>query len=224
MKSFFLRNQYRLTIGWFFVTAIGFVLGAVLLRSIAFRFIPLSLVHSKFDWFGIMLGVADGLATGLAVGFFQWIILRNYIPRAWLWIVVTPVGMASGIFLGRFFITLARHYLGAQIPTNIWALSYWIIIFVEGVAIGLIQLVVIIKSLHKPWIWMIANGVGWALAYVIEYDVLRPIFYPCCFDYIFGNTTESIIYGVVGISFGIITGVPLLWLVRQNHLVAQNAA
>jgi hypothetical protein len=224
MKSFFLRNEPRLIFGWFFTTAIGFVLGAVFLKSIAFRFVPLSLVHSKFDWFWIMLGVAAGLATGLAVGFFQWVILRNYISHAWLWIVVTPVGMASGIFLGRFFSTLAGHYLGAQIPANIWALSFWTILFVEGVSIGLIQLIVIMKSFHRPWIWILANGVAWVLAYVLEYDVLRPIFYPCCFDYIFGHTTESIIFGVVGVSFGIITGVPLLWLVRQNHLIVQNAA
>lgn len=222
MKSFFLRNAYRLPIGWFLATAVGFVLGKVFLSSLAFRFIPLGLLNSKFDWFDIMLGVAAGAATGLAVGVFQSIILQNYIHHSWLWIVATPFGMAIGIFLGRLIITVERYYLAAHITTNIWAISFWISVFVEGVVIGLIQLVVIRKALHKPWIWMVANGVGWALANVIE-DVLRPMFYPCCFDYILSPVSESVIYGVVGIFFGIITGVLLLWLVRQNNLMVQNA-
>jgi hypothetical protein len=229
MKAFFLRKEYQLTIGWFFATSIGFVLGEVFLTSLTFSFVPLSLANSKFDWFGILLGVAAGIATGLAVGVFQWIILRNCIHHSWLWIIATPLGMASGIFIGRFIVELERYYLAAHITSNIWAnfwtISYWISVLVEGIMIGLSQLVVIRKSLHKPWIWVIANGVGWALANSIESDVLRPMIYPCCGIYYFlSPISESVIYGVVGIFFGIFTGAILLWLLRQNNSMVQNAA
>ena len=229
MQTFFLRKEYRLTVGWLLATAIGFVLGQVFLTSITFSFVPRSLIHSQFDWHGIMLGVAAAMATGLAVGVFQWLTLRNFFHHSWLWILVTPLGMASGIFIGSFTVELERHYLAAYITSNIWTIfwiiSYWITHFVEGITIGLSQLVVIRKSLHKPWIWVIANGVGWALADFIEGDVLRPMIYPCCGIYYFlSPISESLIYGVVGIFFGIFTGAILLWLLRQNSFMVQNAA
>jgi hypothetical protein len=224
MKSSFLRKELRLTVGWFIATAIGFVLGEVFLTSLTFRFVPSSLLNSKFDWFGIMLGVASGIAIGFSVGVFQWLILRNYLSHSWLWIAATLLGMTSGYFIEGFIWVAARYYLSMYVTAEFWTLIKWITPFIEGLVIGLTQWVVLRKFLSKSWTWVIMNGFSWTLALAIGKDIIRPIFYPCCFDYFLSPVSESIIYGAVGTLFGIVTGSLLAWLLRQNNSMVQTAA
>ncbi len=89
MKSVLSWKEYKLIVGWVFLTSIGCVLGEVFLGRLAFRFVPLSFEKIIFDSFGIMLGVATGIITGFSVGTFQWLILRKYITQSWLWITAT---------------------------------------------------------------------------------------------------------------------------------------
>jgi hypothetical protein len=223
MKSFVLQKESRFIIGWVVLTSVGFVLGEVFLSPPAFRFVPTSLLESKFDLFGIMLGVASGIVTGCAIGFFQWLTLRNYITRSWLWMIATSSGMASGVFIERLGFVMIRYYLATYIATEAWAIINWISIFVDGLTIGLIQWVVLRKLSSKAWTWVIANGFGWVIATTIGDDVIRPILYPCCFDYLISPISEIVIYGVVGILFGIITGVLLPRLLKQNNLMVKKA-
>src|SRR5262245_13519077 len=102
MKLFVLQKESGFIIRWVLLTSVGFVLGEVFLSPPAFRFVPTSLLENKFDLFWIMLGIVSGIITGCAIGFFQWLTLRNYITRSWLWMIATSLGMASGVFIKRF--------------------------------------------------------------------------------------------------------------------------
>lgn len=220
-------EDYKLFLKWVLATTIGFVLGDVYLTSLTFRFVPTSLVESEFDWFGIMLGVAVGVATGFSVGIFQWLVLKKYFAQNWLWILATFIGIISGNFTEGLMIVLTRNlpltyiFIWSSVVVNL------IILFIAGLEIGLIQMIVLQKFLSKTWIWAITVAISWTIATVVGNDVVYPIFYPP-FDYGFieyaiNPYAEIIIHGTSGVMFGVITGILLLWLFKQNRIAIQKA-
>ncbi len=221
-----LPKQQKFLIEWVLATSIGLALGEVFLSPLAFRFVPFSLPMGGFDLFGTMLSVASGIATGVAIGAFQWLTLRNYISHSWRWIIATPLAMASGSLIQGLLFAIARCYLPMDASAAVWAATNWISVFIYGVLIGLMQSVVLRKSLLKTWTWIITNGFGWPVAIAVGEEFIRPIFYPRVdFGFhVINPYPEIVIYGVVGILIGIITGVLMLWLFKQNSIMIQEAA
>jgi hypothetical protein len=221
-------KDYNLLLKWILATTIGFVLGEVYLTSLTFRFVPLTLLESKFDWFGIMLGVAAGIATGFSVGVFQWLILRKYFTHNWLWILATLIGITGGNFIEGLIIVVARDATLAHLITGYWVIIPLIALFIAGLEIGSIQSVILHKFLSKTWTWVITVGFSWTLAVTVGNDVIHPMFYPvldfALIQYAINPLAEIIIHGTSGILFGFFTGVLLLRLFKQNHIMIQNAA
>jgi hypothetical protein len=218
-----ISQDHKLILNWTLATVVGFVLGEVYLSSLTFSLVPLSLIKSKFDWFGIMLGVAAGVATGFSVGFFQCLILRSYFRYSWLWSLATFAGVTGGYFIESFIIVIARNLTIARFITGYWVIIPLIALFIAGIEIGSIQLVFLKNFLPTPWRWVITVGFSWVLAITIGNEVIRPIFYPCCFDYFINTLAEVVISSVVGVIFGIITGIILSQLLRESGLMVQTA-
>ena len=63
-------DALRFCLSWLMATIIGAVLGAVVAFSI------ISIVHS----------VVPFLLFGVFIGFFQWLVLRRFVPKSGLWI------------------------------------------------------------------------------------------------------------------------------------------
>lgn len=220
-----ISQDHKLILNWTLATLVGFVFGKVYLRFLTFSIVPY--IKSEFDWFGIMLSVADGVATGLSVGFFQWLVLKKYFTRNWLWILATFIGITLGSFTESFIIVLTRNQPLIYIFTWSSAVVNLIILFIAGLEIGLIQIFVLQKFLSKTWIWVITVGISWTLATIIGNDVIYPIFYPSIdgllIQYGISLFAEIVIYGTSGMIFGIITGCLLSWLFKQNHIIIQTA-
>ena len=214
-----IKKEHKLLLKWVLATVIGFVLGEVFLSPRAFDFLPVDFPQSAWDLLSIVLGVSPGINAGLLVGAFQWLILRSYTPNSWWWIIVTPLGMASGSIIETLFFKITSHYSSIDI---------WISIFLYGVVIGLCQWAVLRQSLINAWTWVITNGFGWALAITIGEDIIRPRLYDFGFldfvQYLYNPIYEIAIYGTVGILIGIITGLLLLWLLKQKGVMVQTAA
>jgi hypothetical protein len=220
-----ISQNHKLILNWTLATVVGFVLGEVYLRSLTFSIVPY--IKSEFDWDGIMLSVADGVATGLSVGFFQWLVLKKYFTHNWLWILATLIGITFGNFTESFIIVLTRNQPLTYIFTWSSAVVNLIILFIAGLEIGLIQMVVLQKFLSKSWIWVLTLGISWTVATIIGNDVIYPIFYPSIdgllIQYGISLFAEIVIYGTSGLIFGIITGSLLSWLFKQNRIIIQTA-
>lgn len=220
-----ISQDHKLILNWTLATVVGFVLGEVYLRSLTFSIVPY--IKSEFDWFGIMLGVADGVATGLSVGFFQWLVLKKYFAHNWLWILATLIGITFGNFTESFVIVLTRNQPLIYIFTWSSVVVNLIILFIAGLEIGIIQMVVLQKFLSKSWIWVLTLGISWTVATIIGNDVIYPIFYPSIdgllIQYGISLFAEIVIYGTSGLIFGIITGSLLSWLFKQNRIIIQTA-
>lgn len=218
-----ISQDHKLILNWTLATVIGFVLGKVYLRSLTFSLVPSSLIRSEFDWFGIMLGVADGVATGFSIGLFQWLVLKKYFTHNWLWVLTTCIGITIGNFTEGLIIVLTRNQPLIYIFTWSSVVVNLIILFIAGLEIGLIQIVVLQKFLSKPWMWVLTVGISWTLATIIGNDIIYPIFYPTVdgllIQYGISLFAEIVIYGTSGLIFGIITGSLLSWLFKQNRII-----
>jgi len=219
MKSTISQKERKFILEWVLATTIGFVLGEVFLTRLTFSAIPTNSAQNNIDMLLIMLNMTSGITTGILVGIFQWLILRNRLPHILWWISVTPLGMAIGGLIRILFIAESRYLL-----MDIWPVAIWLSRFFYGAAIGLSQWFVLRQSLLKTWLWVITNGFGWALAITIGEDFIRRIFYPLAGVYYLRSPySEVAIYGTVGILVGIITGLLLLWLLRKKDLIQKSA-
>ncbi len=227
MKSIIFREEYGLILGWVLATSIGVVLSEEFLTIPILNAIGL-IFH--LDWYRLSSFTAvlvSEVTTGILVGALQWLILRTYIKHNSWWIFVTPLGMVLGTYISRFALRIADDHF--YLLGNSWSIALWLSRFLYGVIIGSSQWLVLQKSVSKSWAWLIANGFSWSLAITISTEFIRPSIYGyfgmSTTPYIFFNTYyEIIIYSSLGIVVGIITGIILCWLLKQQSVTAQTAA
>jgi hypothetical protein len=90
------------------------------------------------------------VATGLVIGLLQWVVLRQYIPRAGWWIVFSALGWTAGWgiiikLLPPQLGILTEPVLGATLGTTQWILlrwhyyraGWWILVSTLGWTVGL---------------------------------------------------------------------------------------
>jgi hypothetical protein len=227
MKSTIFWKEYGLILGWILVTFIGVVLSE---EFLAIPILDAIVLIFHLDWYRLSpftIVLVSEVTTGILVGTFQWLILRNYIKHNSWWLLVTPLGMILGSYISRFALRMADdnfYLLG-----NSWSVALWLSIFLYGVVIGLGQWLVLRKSVSNSWTWLIANGISWSLAITISKEFIRPSIYGyfgwSSTPYVFFNTYyEIVIYGSVGILVGLITGITLWWLLKQQSVMVKTAA
>lgn len=188
------RNELGLWLGWALATAAGMALG----------YLPAALLVSILD-----LGLARvivPLLVGFLVGFAQWLVLRQYMTNSHDWILAGGAGWALGYAIGLWIVQLL-----SRSPLGTW-LGY--VLF--GVLIGLVQWPVLRREIPKASTWVLASLVGWALGAAASYIIVNAIFTGDQASLPLVAVVDS---GLTGLVAGGITGLALVWLVRQPDRV-----
>jgi len=184
------RNEFGLWLGWTVATMAGMLLGLL-------TFIPLLPV--------IHLGLARILVplwAGFLVGTFQWLVLRRYLTHSVDWILNGGVGWAVGYGLGLIVIQSLSDY-----PWG--ALIAYIIL---GLIIAVLQWPVLRREIPNAIPWIAASVTGWALGAYLSQPVLD-LFVGS--DAVNPAVSTTIIAGTTGLAAGAVTGLVLVWIVRQ---------
>ena len=108
---------------WILATALGWFLGGVLLSGIGL------------------------VPSGVAIAFFQWLVLKPRITKAWRWIVVSLIGW----FIG-WGISLIAYSLGFDFVNGM----------LIGVATGTAQWLILRREIQWSGWWIAVSAVAWA--------------------------------------------------------------
>jgi hypothetical protein len=184
------RNETGLWLGWTLATAVGLIIG----------YLPAALFVNQLD-----LGLARiivPLLAGVTIGLAQWLVLRNYVTDCTDWVFYLAASWVLGYTLGLLVVNLlATTFIGV-------VLSY--ILF--GVIIALFQWPILHREIPRIWVWVLANVVGWLLGAMLSQLVLAALFG--------GNPGSPVAFtlvnmAVTGLVAGLITGLALVWIVRE---------
>ena len=95
---------------------------------------------------------------GLLTGFFQWLLLRRYLPRIGWWILATFLGLllATGVLS-----VLYTFIFQSTAADSVRVLGTTFIV-ISG-SMGFTQWLTLRKRINKAWWWILANVVGWIL-------------------------------------------------------------
>ncbi|UBF24020.1 hypothetical protein K9N68_20075 [Kovacikia minuta CCNUW1] len=157
--------------------------------------------------------IATIFFTGLLIGAAQWLVLRQYMPKAFWWIVVSTLGWTFGIALVRpnetfdpliqFLNTLGLWYV---FWTNLVKQPIVLAIF------GAAQFPILTRFVRKAHWWILVSALGGALdgasgstvAYIVQPGLLP------------APLPTALSYGAGWLGYGIVTGICLQWLLRHQ--------
>ena len=188
------RNEAGLWLGWVLATAVGMLLG----------FLPFVFFVEDLD-LGLVR-ILIPLWSGFMVGVLQWLVLSRFLTHSADWIINGGAGYALGYALGLSVIQI----LGAS---PLGALVGYILF---GVIVALLQWPVLRREIPNvvPWL-LAANVAGWALGAYLGPWILNLI--------VSGSTASQVLSTAVisastGLIAGAITGLALVWIVRQPEM------
>ncbi len=184
------RSGPSLWLAWTLATAAGMVLGLV----------PVTFILPDVDLGLLRLFLP--LLAGFLVGLFQWLVLRPYLTHAVDWVLHGGAGWALGFALGILVIqAVGGSTLGAL-------LGY----LVFGLIIAALQWPVLRREIPNALPWVIASMLGWALGAYLSQAVLSGL---ASGDGVNQTVSTLVVAGVTGLVAGAITGLALVWIVRQ---------
>jgi hypothetical protein len=178
MLSRLTKEDRQFWFSWSILTGAGSIAGIMLL-TLAFNLItlPVESGSESSESLSLPLLIASLLfyaIPGALIGFGQWFELRNLLPRAGLWVLITAVGWVLGFGLGN---------LAFGIFDSLPAL---LLVSVPLIAIGILSglgqwmylrrfwsdtapwiVVAILVSVIGGFSWLIAGAVGGAIGWVI---------------------------------------------------------
>ncbi len=138
-------------------TFVGFIAGGALATA----------VSGRLD--SLPAAVAGGALAGAVIGAGQWLVLRSRLPGAAWWIAATAVGQAVGLAVGA---PLVGYQTGIRELVLQGA--------VTGLAVGILQALVLRPSVPGWFWWALASPPLWALGWVAttagRIDVERQFF------------------------------------------------
>jgi hypothetical protein len=189
------RNEIGLWLAWTLATALGMLIG----------YLPMALMIGSFD-----LGLARVLVpiiAGLVLGLAQWLVLRPYVANSYDWIINAAAGWVIGFTLGLFLVQL--------LPSTPVGTLVGYMVF--GLIVALFQYPVLRREIPHLTYWVIANVVAWTLGAFLSQWVAGLLFQddlPSTF------TSVLVTVGITGLVAGAITGLALVWIVRQPDQLA----
>ncbi len=185
----------RLWLWWTLATAIaGAIVGA--LEASGFQFI------------------ATIVFTGLLIGTAQWLVLRQYIPKAFWWIVVSALGWTFGLVLLRYYGSLINPLIPFLNTLGVWRIFGTSLVYEPIVLtiLGAAQFPILRRFVRKAYWWILVSALGGALqgasGSTVTY-ILPPGLLPA-------PLPTALIYGTGWLSYGIVTGICLQWLLRHQ--------
>jgi hypothetical protein len=142
------------------------------------------------------------ILAGILIGFSQWIVLRQYLTSSSEWFLSGGTAWAVGYALGLSLIqNLDSTFLGG-------ILAY--ILF--GTIVALVQWPVLRREIPSSLTWIVVSALGWAAGLWASQLALNlfsndPVIEPALSTIVIAVTS--------GLVAGAITGVALVWIVRQ---------
>lgn len=184
------RNEFGLWLAWTLATVVGMLLGFL---------ISLPVVNLlDLQWARVIVPLLTGFVIGLA----QWAALRSYLIDATDWILAGGTSWAVGYALGLFLInTLANTVLGGFVGYILF-----------GIIVAVIQWPILRREIPSVWAWILANVVGWTLGFYLSQISLDVFFNDPAIAPV---ASISVISSISGLVAGAITGLALVWIVRQ---------
>jgi hypothetical protein len=192
------RNEFGLWLSWTLATALGMLAGYL---SVAPFVSSLDLGIAR-----VIVPIVSGIFLGLA----QWLVLRPYISKSYDWILNHAVGWVVGYTLGLFVVQLlSKTPLGMLIGF----ISF-------GVIVALFQYPALRREIPHLATWILANVIGWTLGAYLSL-LAAGVFFQNQVPTTFTSVLVSV--GITGLVAGAITGLALIWIVRQpDRLVASS--
>ena len=184
------RNEFGLWLAWTLATAVGMLIGFLLA-------IPLVNLLD-LEWARIIVPLVAGFLIGLA----QWAVLRNYVVDTTDWILAAGTSWAVGYALGLFLIN-------SLADTGIGGLVGYILF---GVIVAIVQWPILRREIPQVLPWILANVIGWTLGFYLSQVSLGFFFNDPA---IAPLASTSVISAISGLVAGAVTGLALVWIVRQ---------
>jgi hypothetical protein len=192
------RNEIGLWLAWTFATALGMLIG----------YLPLALLVGSLDlgFARVIVPIISGIFLGLA----QWLVLRPYISKSYDWIPNHAVGWVVGYTLGLYVVQLLS-------KTSLGMLVGFISF---GVIVALFQYPALRREIPHLATWILANVAGWTLGAYLSL-LAAGVLFQNKVPTTFASVLVSV--GITGFVAGAITGLALIWIVRQpDRLVASS--
>jgi hypothetical protein len=189
------RNEIGLWLSWTFATAFGMLIG----------YLPFAFLIDSLD-----LGVARVIVpiiSGIFLGLAQWLVLRPYISKSYDWILNHAVGWVVGYTLGLYVVQLL-----SKTPLGMFVgfISF-------GVIVALFQYPTLRREIPHLATWILANVIGWTLGAYLSL-LAAGVFFQNKLPTTF--TSVLVTVGITGLVAGAITGLALIWIVRQPDRLA----
>jgi hypothetical protein len=137
------RPQQVLLAQWIVATVVGWMIGFYVCEAIK------QIISTLFT---------DGLVIGTAIGLAQWLVLRRRIERVGWWLPASIVGFGAGKALAQLVLPgLGAPELATSAITGI----------LIGLAVGVLQGLILRRAALAPVRWILANVLGWALGWAV---------------------------------------------------------
>ena len=164
---------------------------------------------SEVEFLSVDVAAAEygGVVVGVTVaGVLQWLVLRQRMARAAWWIVASLVSgiVAGGVIYG----VVGDAGFSAEVARDLdvgWVVEAGL----YGVVLGMLQWLVLRGQVALSGLWVLASTVGWIVG-----D-------PVCSSLMDFGALSWVVFGAV---YGAITGLVLVWLLRQPSPAAAMAA
>ena len=188
------RNEFGMWLEWTLATAFGMLLG--FLPSI----VLVNLMDLAFARFIVPL------FAGFLVGLAQWVVLRKYVNEVADWVLAAGASWAVGYALG---LLIMNGLTGTGLDGFVGYILF-------GVIVALVQWPILRREIPNVWMWVLANVIGWTAGFYLSQISLDLFFNDPVIDPI---ASTSVLSGVSGLVAGAITGLALIWIVRQPERV-----
>ncbi len=187
-----LLQWQRVHPGWsfWFKWMLGGIAGVVLLLILSFPLNWLMVTlpgspesQSSNSWVQGALQIIGWIEIGLCLGLGQWLILRGEFKGAGWWVLATTAGYPLGLWASSWLPILAPVGLGASIPLATF-----------GLALGILQWLVLRGRVLRAGWWILISVAGWLLAFVMvaaaelsglyvePFDMLAAFLFPAAVD------------------------------------------
>jgi hypothetical protein len=158
--------------------------------------------------------VATIFFTGLLIGAAQWLVLRQYITKAFWWIAVSTLGWTLGLVLVSYYITLDP-LIQFLSTLGAWEV-FWMNLVKQPIVLaifGAAQFPILRRFVRKAHWWILVSALGGVLegasSSTVAY-ILQPRLLPAPFS-------TALTYGSGWLCYGIVTGICLQWLLRHQR-------
>ena len=188
-------NSEQKQVGWMFLvwwiglTIVGGFIGSYLSNLIGWGMQDLS------GDAGTLFFMLDNGVLALTVCAAQWILLRNQFHKLFWWLAAGAFGRFFGVLIG--YMVLVTIITQFNLPSGIW--QFYLFSTLRGVILGVSQWIFLKQQRVKADWWILASAVGWTIGLIL----------------IDASHKEFIRNGVDYAIAGIITGIVMIWILRQ---------